>query len=115
MTHTLQPECRACRLKSASIAAFAQSAYELREETWTLQRRITDLEAEREELLIDREVFRAWCREWMPEIVVVMIGLQRDIHNLNARLRHVVHERDEVRNALHTAAAKFRAATERVA
>jgi hypothetical protein len=109
------PDCRACRLKSASIAAFAQSAYQLREENWALDRQITDVQTKLAEALIDREVFRAWCREWMPEMVGMLIGSQRDSNNLNARLRHVVHERDEARRALQTAETKLRAVVAGVA
>jgi hypothetical protein len=108
-------ECRACYLKSASIAAFAQSAYQLREENWALGRQITELQTERDEAQIDREVFRAWCQEWMPATVTVLIGLQREINNLHARVRHLAHERDDARRQLQATGAKLRAVVERVA
>jgi hypothetical protein len=107
--------CRGCRIADGVIDALAHSELELREDNERLRRRVAALEQEREDVLIDREVFRAWATEWMPDVVTTMIRLQRDTHNLQVRIQYLVDERDRARRDLQSVGAELRAVRERAA
>jgi hypothetical protein len=74
-----------------------------------LQGRLDAAEREREEALIDREVFRAWVYEWAPELLGTLIQKQREIDNLTLRLRLAVQGRESARRDVEALGAERRA------